>query len=130
MTKGFTLIELLIVLAIIGLLSSVLLPNISGAQTKAKEAAVKAIMYNLQTELEAYHLESETYPEGSAISAAELATELGLKKIPKNPFTGREFTSADKPGQILYSSTDESAGYTLTGYRKDGSTELFVLTNN
>ncbi len=129
MRKGFTLIEVLIVMAIIGLLSSILLPNISGAQNKAKEAAVKALVYNIQVEVEGYQIENNSYPEGSNISVAELAPLLGLKNPPKNPFTGKDYTAADKAGQITYSYVADPGYYTLTGTKKDGTTVLLLLTN-
>lgn len=129
MKKGFTLIELLIVMAIIGLLSSILIPNISGAQNKAKEAAVKAVMYNIQVELEGYQIDNGSYPDGSNISIAELAPLIPLKSTPKNPFTGKEYTSQDKAGQITYTYTTDPGYYTLEGFKKDGQTVLHVLTN-
>jgi type II secretion system protein G len=128
--EGFTLIELLIVMSIIGLLASLLVPNIAAAQNRAKEAAVKAIVHNIQAEVEGYQIDNNAYPEGADISLAELIPLLKLKSSFKNPFTGVSYNSGDKAGQIIYSYDDNAGIYKLTAYKRDGASELLVLTNS
>lgn len=60
--KAFTLIELLIVVAIIGILAAIAVPNFLGAQIRAKIARTQADMKSLSTSLESYRLDNNTYP--------------------------------------------------------------------
>ncbi|RJP20742.1 MAG: prepilin-type N-terminal cleavage/methylation domain-containing protein [Candidatus Omnitrophota bacterium] len=58
---GFTLIELLIVVAIIGILAAIAVPNFMNAQVRAKVARVENDFRTLATAIESYYLDRNAY---------------------------------------------------------------------
>jgi prepilin-type N-terminal cleavage/methylation domain-containing protein len=62
MKKGFTLIELLVVIAIISPLSSVILASLNTARAKGRDAKRLADFKQLQSALELYYDDNNSYP--------------------------------------------------------------------
>ena len=63
--KGFTLIELIVVIAVLGVLATLIIPRVVGVQDRAKKAADDANEKIIRNALERYYLDhDETYPDG------------------------------------------------------------------
>lgn len=60
--KGFTLIELLIVVAIIGILAAIAVPNFLNAQTRAKIARIQSDQRAIGTALGMYNIDNNAFP--------------------------------------------------------------------
>ena len=67
--RGFTLIELLIVVAIIGILSTLLMTNFIAVRQRARDAQRKSDIKQMQSALELYRSDVGSYPPPSALNA-------------------------------------------------------------
>ena len=74
-SKGFSLIELMIVIVILGLLASLVMPNIMGKGEEAKQKLVCVQMKNISETLKMFKVDNGVYP----------STEEGLEVLIKNP---------------------------------------------
>jgi type IV pilus assembly protein PilA len=68
--KGFTLIELMIVVAIIGILAAIAIPNFMRFQMKAKKSEAKSIIGSIRTTQEAFKAENGGFANTTANPAS------------------------------------------------------------
>lgn len=62
--KGFTLIELIVVIAVLGVLATLIIPKVVGVKSEAETKAMEANEKIIRNALERYYLDNgETYPE-------------------------------------------------------------------
>jgi general secretion pathway protein G len=73
--RGFSLVEILVVLVIIGLLVSIVAPNVLQRADEARIQKVKADFKNIETALKLYKLDNFNYP----------TTEQGLMALVEKP---------------------------------------------
>ena len=60
--KGFSLIELLTVVAIIGVLAAIAIPQFAAYRQKANDTAALSDTKTFKTDMEAYYTDKQAYP--------------------------------------------------------------------
>jgi len=133
---GFTLIELLIVVAIIGLIAAIAIPNLRSAMNKAKQGRTLADMRAIGSALETYAVDNNIYPRSlSDANAAALSSFLSryLRSVPPNDGWNNPWHVDTNSAGTVYTITSHGADG-VAGTNPGGATADFncdiIYTNN
>ncbi|PST87843.1 prepilin-type cleavage/methylation domain-containing protein [Photobacterium sp. NCIMB 13483] len=92
--QGFTLIELMIVVAVIGVLSAIAIPQYQKYVAKAEVASVLSTMTGVKTNIEAFVVENGRFPDNSTVG--ETPKDLGAPDVmPLGDFTLAKIGTSD-----------------------------------
>ena len=115
--KGFTLIELLIVVAILGVLAAVVIPNVGRFMGRGEEEARRVEYNTVRTAITAMMVENDltTLPNPVAYTGAAANAVNDMTVFPDTSATaaagagdkgkdpdGNDYVAADKDGYVLY----------------------------
>ena len=106
--EGFTLIELMIVIAIIGILAAIAIPQFSAYRQRSYNSSANADLRNAATAQEAYYVDHMTYTS----AVGDLVGTYGL-------FTSR--------GVILTVNAGNASQYNMTSYHQSGNRTYSIV---
>ncbi len=121
---GFTLIEVMVVVVVLGLMASMVAPDVFRQLGQAKSESARSQIEMLGAALDSYRLDNNTYPTGSQ----------GLESLRHEPLSGpdvrnwrgpylRKDVPLDpwgNPYEYRSPGRDASGGYELISYGADG----------
>jgi len=85
-SPGFTLMEMVIVLAIVGILASIVAPLVITALTRAREATLQQDLKTMRKLIDDYYGDKGAFPS----SLQALVTQGYLRAIPRDPVNGNK----------------------------------------
>lgn len=94
--KGFTLLELMVVIVILGVLASLIVPNLMGNKEKADRQKAVSDIVALENALDMYKLDNHRYP----------TTSQGLNALIEKPTTNPLPSNYNESGYIKRLPTD------------------------
>jgi len=102
--EGFTLIELMIVIAIIGILAAIAIPQFSAYRQRSYNAAAESDLRNAATAQEAYYVDTQKY-----VAA------------PQTNLTGQTYGLYISQNVLMNGSIVGTTGYDMTAYHPSGN---------
>lgn len=119
---GFSLIELVVVIVILGILASLVAPQIMGNVDKALTQQAKTDMKSIETALKLYKLDNFSYPSTEQGLQA-LVEKSGIPPEPRNFKKGGYLDRLPKDpwgGNYIYLSPGDHGEFDIFTYGRDG----------
>ena len=114
--KGFTLIELLIVVAIIGIIAAIAIPNLLNAIDRGKQKRTMADLRSVGTAVESYAVDNNVYPVATDVATlTNSVAPIYIKVMPANDGWNNAFQVTAATNQYtLWSRGKDGTGTTCT----------------
>lgn len=112
--SGFTLIELLIVIAILGILAAILIPNFVRSRAASLLGACQLDLRNIATALELYYGENQAYPDASGWQST-LESRRYIRAVPTSPVDRAAYGYTTDAGRTTFVLSDGPDKYTQAG---------------
>ncbi len=110
-SRGFTLIELLTVIAIIGILSTIVMVSLTTARQKSRDAKRLADIKNIQLSLEQFYNDNLYYPRNIYTSLAPVY----MNSVPYDPMAAAPCTNGSQAGCYMYAALNYAGSGTGCG---------------
>jgi len=121
--NGFTLVEILIVVAIIGLLTSIVLVGLGSFRTRGRDARRVSDLRETQNGLELYYTKYQRYPAVSggdsweSLKSSLIGASIGVSTISNDPLypdkTYRYGVSSDGQSYVIAATLEDSGNSAL-----------------